>query len=1629
MCNAKEVFWTSRTYWGELSVFDGLGKSKEHFDFILKNGGDGMAITEHGHANSFAEAYKYSQELKKKGRDFKYIPGVEFYLYPDLGEWEKLKLNLAEEKKNQKESPIADDDEGTTITVEDESTTKSQKWRNPLRRRHHTVILPKNNEGLEALFSLVSFGYSEGQYYFPRIDFHQLAKKAKGNLIATTACLGGPMAYEMFDACADIDADDITPDIVKSREGIIMPRIMNVIDKFVESVGEENFFLELQFNKIPCQHAINYLLMRAAEQTGIKLISTADSHYPGYDKWKARELYRRLRPGKGYDDDPLPQSVEDLKCELFPKNAEQMWDEYLVHRDKYDFYQGKDEIIKDAIERSHEVAHEMIEEIDPDKKVKLPSYTVPKGEKPMQALARLCVEGLKEKGLDNNKEYVDRLKEELQMIKDKKFAKYFLTMKAITDIAHEHMLVGFGRGCLTGNSKVLTSNGYKNLSDISVGEQIYDVNGKKSTVIKTSSYDVNEDLLEFKTSYSYDKITLTKDHKLCGSKSILVDGYDSWSEITKKSRKKYKTFTPQKTWMKAEEFDIGDWLYMPFPKKEEPKIADDYKFDLQSLSKDLNQTCEGFFFEPSISKNNIFSIRNLNKETGISRGSLKFIRSGIVPKKKNKRHEKCVEKLNQFLKNNDCTIENWKLKKDLKKISSYIPFDNDFAYLVGRWIGDGWIIKGNRNYKFGIAFHSDDRSGIEKIKNYLMKFGFRPKELHSKEKKLTQLIVYNQTIVKFFDYLFPKYKQSSCTKYIPELFFGFSNEKISNLLDGIIDSDGHRASDGRISIDSTSNQLILDLKRALLYLKIPSSIVAREEFLREKYICKKSYKIRFQINRSMKESHNIRFVDEGYFVKILSKELKKNVNTKVYDLSIGDGHSSYCTSNYVVHNSAAGSLVCYVLDITGIDPIKYGLLFSRFLSKNRSELPDIDSDFSDRDRLRKILMKEFGEENVIAISNINTMSLKTLAKDISKFYGIEYAEVNDAVRFVDKDIVAGGKKEDPPIDKTELKFNFEEAMKYSLKFADFIEKYPKVGEHIQELMGEQRAMSRHAGGIILSENIVDRMPVIVSKNVKQTPWTKDYLEPLGWVKFDLLGLETLKIIEMCISLILQRHEGVPNPTFADIKKWYKDHLHPNVIDLDDQKVYEHIYHNGNYAGIFQCSQRDTQRFFTEAKPTSVVDIAALTSIYRPGPMGANVHKKYVDSKNNPKKVTYKHPLIKQVLEETYGHLVFQEQAMKLGNVVGGMNLDETDVLRKVVSKKYKPEDPMYAKAIAMEKVFIEGGLTNKLSEDVLIELYQNIKEFAKYSFNLSHALSYGINSYLCAWLLTYYEPEWLCAYVETQLNNPKEKANAISELKSFGYDFAKIDINKATDHWTIVEGDKKLMPSLLSCKDVGKTSIAELIQKRPYDDIYGFLWEESGEWRHSKFNKKNFDVLIKINAFDSLDCVGENKLFKNYAHMHKTIIGNWTLLKKKLKKDTFDSQCQKLDDLAAETDDSDWDLNEKLEMYKELMGQTNLDLIIPKNIQKKLLSKGYNSIDAFPDDKEGALCWFVVEDWIKRKTKYGKPYIILNVSGLSGRQDSIKIWDWDESVKFSKNTGYRAFVEQDNFGFKLKVRHIFEISK
>lgn len=310
--------------------------------------------------------------------------------------------------------------------------------------------------------------------------------------------------------------------------------------------------------------------------------------------------------------------------------------------------------------------------------------------------------------------------------------------------------------------------------------------------------------------------------------------------------------------------------------------------------------------------------------------------------------------------------------------------------------------------------------------------------------------------------------------------------------------------------------------------------------------------------------------------KIVKKTFEHHVGI-VHDLTVSESHT-YNVCGKAVHNSGAGSLVNYLLGITDVDPIKWGLLFSRFLNVDRAEAPDIDSDVGDRDRLIVMLRERLGTDNVIPISNVNTFALKTLVKDVSKFYGIPYEDANEATKTVDEDVKKAILKHG--MDKNLFTLKFDDALEHSPSFKSFIDKHPEVAEPIAVLFKQQKALGRHAGGVLVTDRIAERMPLITSKGEAQSPWCEGLLRKdlgvLGWVKFDLLGLETLRIVQRTIELILRRHENVPTPNFGHVREWYDKHLAPDVINFDDQKVYENVYHSGKWAGIFQCLDECTE---------------------------------------------------------------------------------------------------------------------------------------------------------------------------------------------------------------------------------------------------------------------------------------------------------------------------------------------------------------------------------------------------------------------------------------------------------------------
>lgn len=1166
------------------STFDGLDYPQDHIDYVVKNGMDAWSLTDHGHMNGFCHAYLHSQKIIKAGVNFKFIPGCEMYLHPNLDEWRR---DFAASQSSKKPKPREDvvtpivaitdenDDhvavvtETEGLTVENEEESKSGKFYDPIVRRHHLVVLPRTSVGLQRLFHLVSQGYADGFYRFPRIDYRQLKEAAKGgHLLVTSACTGGNLSYEVFQYLQQLKFDELKAELYDTPglRDKILRGISNAYDQMVDAVGPDAAFLELQFNKLPAQHLVNRALLDFAKENNLtdKLVVTCDSHYSSPSHWREREIYKKLGwlNSRQIDPSQLPASQDELKCELYPKNASQVWETYAATTEGYDFYD--DEIVRDAIERTHDIAHNMVGDIKPDTSMKLPSYVIPEGKTAQQALVDLCKKGLMERGLADKAEYIERLKYELGVIREKKFSQYFLTMKKIIDVAWRNQIVGPGRG------------------------------------------------------------------------------------------------------------------------------------------------------------------------------------------------------------------------------------------------------------------------------------------------------------------------------------------------------------------------------------------------------------------------------------------------------------------------SGAGSLVNYVLGITNVDPIKYNLLFERFLDPMRTEYPDIDTDFADRDGLIDELRAEFGDDNVIPISNYNTFKLKSLIKDVSRFYGLEFQDVNRALATLDDDVKSGRKHDDS---EATFDISLDEALKYSKSTREFLEQHPEIQLPLQVLYKQNKALGRHAGGVIVSENIKERMPLIKAKGELQTPWvegmTAKQLEPMGWVKFDLLGCETLRIIDMTIRLILVK-AGNPNPTFEDVRAWFKERMDPEKLDLNDQEVYRNVYHEGRFAGIFQCSQKGAQKLFINAKPESIIDIATLTSIYRPGPLSANVDKTYIKAKKNPEVIDYGHPLIKQVLESTYNHIVFQEQAMALCNVVAGIPKEELNKVRKMM-KPGGSSGENVEKAKALKMRFIDGAVANGVEKRTADELYEKILYFSGYGFNASHAVSYAVVSYYCAWFLTHYEAEWLCAYLDAMSNNPDKLTKALNEVKALGYKISRVDINNSGTSWSCLPG-KIMVPSFSSCKGLGNAAITEIMENRPYRNVQEFLWNEDGSWKHSKLNKKGIEVLLQIRAFDSMEW---KELFSSYKQFHNIVIENWHELRKSTKKDPFKGLKTMKELILQSNDDSEWTAAEIAKNTMTLLGTLNVAAMIPEEISEKFEQKGIGSIDDYKDEN---LYWFVAMDVSRKRTKTNKPYIILNAMGNTGQKKKVFVWGTPEDFTLEEYSIVAAQVKNGDFGFSTNWNRLIKLN-
>ena len=701
--------------------------------------------------------------------------------------------------------------------------------------------------------------------------------------------------------------------------------------------------------------------------------------------------------------------------------------------------------------------------------------------------------------------------------------------------------------------------------------------------------------------------------------------------------------------------------------------------------------------------------------------------------------------------------------------------------------------------------------------------------------------------------------------------------------------------------------------------------------------------------------------------------------------------------------SAAGSLVAYALRITQVDPIKYGLLFSRFLRSDATDYPDIDYDVADPMVLKEQLIEEWGEDTVAPISNWNTLQLRSLIKDISKFYGVEYTEVNKVTSVMMSEATPLAKQKHG-IKAGVYTPTWQEVVEFSPTLRTFLENHPDIKTHVQTLVGQVRSCSRHAGGVVVAENLDRHMPLINSGGVRQTPWSEGqnvrHLEPMGFIKFDLLGLASLRMIDGAVRHILNRHHGIENPTFADVKRYYDENLHPDVIDLDDQNVYENVFHKGKWAGVFQFTESGAQSFCVRAQPRSIIDISAITSIFRPGPLSADVDDQYVEAKESPQYIKYVHPLVQEVTEETFGFLIFQEQIALLAHKLGkDVSLDEGNKLRKLLTKKGTGKGAREKNKI--HKKFIEGCIEKGLQKSTGQRLWETFEYFSGYGFNKSHAVSYSILSFQCAWLLNYYPAEWIAAFLDKEPESRKEKA--ISVAKNFGFDIEPLNVNTSGRVWEINEDGSMLIQPFSSIKGLGDAAIDQILNNRPFNTIEDFLFNE--DISYSKLNKKALDVLIRS---ESLDCLMDER-FTGTKHFWSAVAVDRPKNKKKF-----------LENVELYRPEGEFTEEEKIQSIVDLTGVFPMSRVIDDDIMQRLEEKFIPPIAEYDPDLQ--VTWFIPRKIVPRKTKNGKLYWILEVIDSTNALTKIRCWGVKpEKDRILLNRPYLAKLDYNSqWGFSTR---------
>lgn len=731
------------------------------------------------------------------------------------------------------------------------------------------------------------------------------------------------------------------------------------------------------------------------------------------------------------------------------------------------------------------------------------------------------------------------------------------------------------------------------------------------------------------------------------------------------------------------------------------------------------------------------------------------------------------------------------------------------------------------------------------------------------------------------------------------------------------------------------------------------------------------------------------FANYFLLVQTMVKEAKK-------EMLVGPGRGS-----------AAASLVCRTLGITDLNPIKLDLMFERFLDPERKELPDIDLDFEDPERVKQIMAGIYGEDNVASLSTYGTFQIKGLMKDLARAFDLDHNEVNKLNKKIEAELKvlysSEGQGPDKVIkDKSMITVTLDDVERVSPTFNEFCKKYPEPAKYFKHLYGRNRHIGRHASAVIIGDNLPAETAIFKTRDkdtgelVTQTSFTEGIvnknISAMGFVKFDMLGLATLRIIHHALELIAKKNGTSFQEEYEKISG--------DNLDLDDPKALEHVFVLGNFAGIFQFTGKGIRKVAKSIRPTSFKDVSAIAALYRPGPLGSGMHKLYAGNKKAylAGELKFEHPILKEIMEPTYGCLVYQEQMLQMGAKLGKLSGPDVQRLRKLLLKKDKSKSDEWLLAEKKDLIakFSKGAVENGYTEEGALDAWKMMEKFGGYGFNKAHSDAYSKVTMQTAHLATYHPLEFYSALLTK--GQAGDMQDYISDIKKAGIRILPVDVNRSKmEHVVEQEEGKKpgIRLSFRVVNGVGKSAVEKILASQPYEDWFDFVLR-------SKASKTAIAPLIAVGAFE--------KLHKNMKHVERwyEIFQRDTKYKSK-KWDEYIALCKAVED-------PDYELHDKVALENALMGFSVRGspfeiLDRKKKIEGVFGDSTLNYTEFVEGTEEVGILPVVLKDFKERAQRNGKMMCFLKLADDTGAEFEApafaNIWQWI-APKARKGTVYIA---------------------